>query len=45
MATYSSGVSVRAFFLITLGSSVCERGLKATTRSRRAPSKTECSMV
>ena len=45
MATYSSGVRVRAFFLITLGSSVWAQGLKVTTRSRRARSKTECSMV
>src|SRR4051794_2205693 len=45
MATYSVGVSVRVFFLTTLGSSVWAQGLKVTTRSRRARSKTECSMV
>ena len=45
MAMYSSGVRVRAFFLMTLGSSVWAQGLKVTTRSRRARSKTECSMV
>ena len=33
------------FFLITLGSSVAAQGLKVTTRSRRARSKIECSMV
>ena len=45
MASYSAGVRVRAFFLTTFGSSVCAHGLKVTTRSRRARSKTECSMV
>ena len=30
---------------MTLGSSVWAQGLKMTTRSRRARSKTECSMV
>ena len=42
MATYSLGVSVRAFFLTTLGSSVWAQGLKVTTWSRWARSKTEC---
>ena len=45
MVSYSSGVRVRAFFLITLGSSVWAQGLKVTTWSRRARSKTEASMV
>ena len=45
MASYSAGVRVRAFFLMTLGSSVWAQGLKVTTWSRRARSKTECSMV
>ena len=36
MATYSSGFSVRVFFLMTLGSSVWAQGLKVTTRSRSA---------
>src|SRR4051794_10142138 len=40
-----SGVRVRAFFLMTLGSSVWAQGLTVTTRSRKARSKTECSMV
>jgi hypothetical protein len=44
MASYSSGVRVRFFFLIFFGSSVCAQGLKVT-RSTRARSKTECSMV
>ena len=40
-----SGVRVRVFFLTLLGSSVWAQGLKVTTRSTRARSKTECSMV
>ena len=38
-------VRVRFFFLIFFGSSVWAQGLKVTTRSTRARSKTECSMV
>ena len=45
MASYSSGVRVRVFFLTLLGSSVWAHGLKVTTRSTRARSKTEYSMV
>jgi len=45
MATYSAGVRVRVCFLITLGSSVWAQGLKVTTRSRRARSNTDPSMV
>jgi hypothetical protein len=45
MAAYSSGVSVRALRLMTLGSSVWAQGLKVTTRSRWARSKIECSLV
>ena len=45
MATHSSGLSVRVFFLTTLGSSVWAQGLKMTTWSRWARSKTEASMV
>ena len=45
MASYSAGVRVRAFFLTTLGSSVWAQGLKVTTRSRWARSKTDPSMV
>ena len=45
MATYSAGVRVRVCFLITLGSSVWAQGLKVTTRSRRARSITDPSMV
>ena len=45
MATYSAGVRVRVCFLITLGSSVWAQGLKVTTRSRRARSITDLSMV
>lgn len=42
---YSSGVRVRAFFFTTFGSSVWAHGLNVITRSLRARSKIECSMV
>ena len=45
MASYSAGVRVRAFFLTFLGSSVWAQGLKVTTRSTRARSNTDSSMV
>jgi len=45
MVTYSAGVSVRALRLMTLGSSEWAQGLKVTTWSRWARSKTEPSMV
>ena len=41
----SSGVRVRVFEAMTLGSSVCAHGLATISSSRTARSKIECSMV